>query len=105
MGFVINLVAVIISIASLVAALGHVGYLVLLNNAAKQRAGGGPISEYIRGRWALAGGTTAASLIAWLLTTGGTTPDILAILIAGGSGVVTSKALQSTQAKFPTGGK
>lgn len=106
MGTVINLVAIIIAIASLVAALGHLGYLVMLNNAAKQRAGGGPISEYVRGRWAIAGGTAAASLVAWLFTAGtSTTTDILAILIAGGSGVATTKTLQSTQAKFPSGGK
>lgn len=105
MGFIINLIAIIIAIASVVAALGHLGYLAMLNNAAKQRAGGGPITEYVRGRWPVAGGTAAASLIAWLFTMGGSTMDIIAILIAGGSGIVTTKSIQAAQAKFPTSGR
>lgn len=100
----INFIAVVIAIASVLAALGHVGYLALLNNAAHKRAGGAPISEYVRSRWAVAGGTTAASLFAWLLTSGGTAMDILAIVIAVGSGTVATKALQSTQAKYRSGG-
>jgi|SRR5699024_5944242 len=102
MGFIINLIAVIIAIAGVVASLGHLGYLAMLNNAATQRAGGGRIAEYVRGRWALAGGTTAASVIAWLFTMGGPTMDIIAILIAAGSGTVTAKSLQDAQKKFPT---
>lgn len=100
----INFIAVVIAIASVLAALGHVGYLALLNNAARKRAGGAPIAEYVRGRWAVAGGTTAASLFAWLLTSGGTAMDILAIVIAVGSGTVATKALQWTQAKYRSGG-
>lgn len=100
----INFIAVVIAIASVLAALGHVGYLALLTNAAHKRAGGTPIAEYVRGRWAVAGGTTAASLFAWLLTSGGTVLDILAIVIAVGSGTVATKALQSTQAKYRSGG-
>ncbi|HVV14208.1 hypothetical protein [Amycolatopsis sp.] len=100
----INFIAVVIAIASVLAALGHVGYLALLNNAANKRAGGAPIAQYVRSRWAVAGGTTAASLLAWLFTAGGTTMDILAIILAAGSGVVATKALQSTQAKYRSGG-
>ncbi|NKQ58154.1 hypothetical protein HFP15_35375 [Amycolatopsis sp. K13G38] len=100
----INLIAVVIAIASVLAALGHVGYLALLNNAANKRAGGAPIAEYVRSRWAIAGGTTAASLLAWLFTAGPLPMDILAIILAGGSGMVSVKALQSTQAKYRSGG-
>jgi hypothetical protein len=100
----INVIAVIIAIASVLAALGHVGYLALLNNAAGKRAGGAPVAQYVRSRWAIAGGTTAASLLAWLLTSGGPTLDILAIIIAAGSGAVAMKSLQSTQTKYRSGG-
>jgi len=100
----INVIAVVIAIASVLASLAHVGYLALLNNAANKRAGGAPVAEYVRSRWAVAGGTTAASLLAWLFTAGGGFMDILAIVIAAGSGAVATKALQSTQARYRSGG-
>ncbi|MFF0146751.1 MULTISPECIES: hypothetical protein [Amycolatopsis] len=100
----INLIAVIIAIASVLAALGHAGYLAMLGSAAGKRAGGAPVAQYVRSRWAIAGGTTAASLLAWLLTSGGTVSDVFAIIIAVGSGAVATKALQSTQAKYRSGG-
>jgi len=40
-----------------------------------------------------------------LFTMGGSTMDIIAILIAGGSGIVTTKSIQAAQAKFPTSGR
>ncbi|WP_326568192.1 hypothetical protein VSH64_41540 [Amycolatopsis rhabdoformis] len=100
----INVIAVIIAIASVLAALGHVGYLALLNNAAGKRAGGAPVAQYVRSRWMVAGGTTAASLLAWLITSGGPTADIIAIVIAVGSGAVATKALQSTRERYRSGG-
>lgn len=100
----VHLIALIVTIASVLAALGHTGYLALLHNAANKRAGGSPIAEYVRSRWPIAGGTTAASLIALLFTAGGPGMDILAMVLAVGSGAVATKALQSTQAKYRTGG-
>jgi len=98
-----NLIAIIIAIAAVVAALAHVGYLAMLNSAANKRAGGTPIAQYVRSRWPVAGITTAGALLAWLLTNGGGFADVLAILLAGGSGLTATKALQSTQQRYRTG--
>ncbi|WP_370950158.1 hypothetical protein AB5J62_02900 [Amycolatopsis sp. cg5] len=100
----INLIAILVAIAGVLATLGHLGYLAMLNNAANKRAGGAPIAQYVKSRWALAGGTTAVSLVAWLFTAGGTGMDILAIILAAGSGAVATKSLQSTQARYRSGG-
>lgn len=99
-----GLIAVIIALAGLVATLAHDGYLAMLGSAANRRAGGEPIAQYVRSRWVVAGGTTAAALVALLLTTGGGVADVLAILIGAGSGVMATKALQTTRDKFRTGG-
>jgi len=99
-----GLIAVIIALAGLVAALAHDGYLAMLGSAAGPRAGGAPIAQYVRGRWAVAGGTTAAGLLALLLTNGGGFADTLAIIIGVSTGAVATKALQSTREKFHTGG-
>lgn len=103
MDWLLNLIAVIVALASVLAALGHVGYLAMLNNAAGKRAGGAPVAQYVRSRWAVAGGTTAAALLAWLFTAGGPTFDVLGIIVAVGSGAVATKALQSTRDRYRTG--
>ncbi|MGH3520349.1 MAG: hypothetical protein ACRDQ7_23790 [Haloechinothrix sp.] len=105
MGTIVNVIAVIVAIAGVLAALGHVGYLALLSSAASKRAGGAPITQYVRSRWLMAGGTTAAALIAWLLTVSDAMPvDILAIMLGAGSGAVATKALQSTRTRYRSGG-
>lgn len=105
MGTVINLIAVIVAIAGVLAALGHAGYLAMLNNAAGKRAGGAPIAQYVKSRLPVAGGTTAAAFLAWLITSADNIPmDIFAMILAAGSGAVATKSLQSTQAKYRSGG-
>jgi hypothetical protein len=99
----LNLIAVIIAIVAVVATLAHVGYLAMLNSAATKRAGGTPIAQYVRSRWPVAGVTTAGALLAWALTSGGAGLDVVAILLAAGSGGVAAKALESTKNRYRSG--
>lgn len=101
---VLNLIAILVALAGLVATLANDAYLALLGSAARRRAGGAPVAEYVRGRWPLAGTTTAVALVALLLTNGGAVADVLALLAGAGSGVVAAQALQSARQRFRTGG-
>jgi hypothetical protein len=98
-----ELIAVIIALAGLVAALAHDGYLAMLGSAANKRAGGAPITQYVRSRWVVAGSTTAAGLLSLLLATGGGFAEVVAIILGAGTAGVAAKALQSTRERFRTG--
>lgn len=100
----LNLIAVLVALAGLLAALAHGGYLAMLSSAANRRAGGAPVSDYVRSRVPVAGITLGVALLALLLTTGGSFADILAIIAGTGSGVMSYQALQSTRTRFRTGG-
>lgn len=104
MEFVLGLVATLVVIVGLLAALGHGAYLAMLETAASKRAGGDPVSKYVRGRWPVAGVTTGAGLLALLLSMGGPFADTLAIIVAAGTTVASAKALEQTRTKFRTGG-
>lgn len=100
----LHLAAVLVALAALAAALAHGGYLAMLGAAARRRAGGDPIAEYVRGRFVTAGATTALALLAMLMTTGGATTDVLAVLLGAGTGLVAARSLQSTRLRFRSGG-
>lgn len=95
-----NIIAVVLAFAALLASLANAGYLGLLGSASGKRAGGGEISTYVRGRLPTAAGVTVAALVALLFSQGGLFLDVLAILLALGSGATAIGALQSTRARF-----
>lgn len=101
---VLNVIAVLAALAGLLAAAAHGGYLAMLGSAANRRAGGEPISQYVRGRVPVAGVTLAVALLALLLSTGGTGADILAILAGAGSGVISYQALKTSRTRYRSGG-
>ena len=104
MGAVFGIVATVVALVGLLAALGHVGYLAMLNSAARKRGlAGGSTAEYVDGRWKVAGGTAAVAAVALLLTTGGVVPDVLGLVLGAGAGVAAKQALDSTRARFRSG--
>lgn len=101
MGEVFGIVAAVVALVGLLVALGHVGYLAMLNSAAKRRGiAGANTADYVKGRWAVAGGTAAVAAVGLLFTTGGVVPDVIGILLAGGAGVAAKQALDSTRSHF-----
>lgn len=99
-----NAIAVIIALAGLLASLANGGYLYMLSSAAGRRAGGEPVSEYVRSRVPVAAATVGVALLALLLTSGGGFADTLAIIAGAGSGAVAYHALQGTREKYRSGG-
>lgn len=95
-----TVLAVVLALIALVASLANAGYLGLLGSAASKRAGGGEISTYVRGRLPVAAGAAVGALLALLCTQGGVALDVIAILLALGSGGVAVNALQATRSRF-----
>jgi hypothetical protein len=102
MGAVFGIVAAVVALVGLLAALGHVGYLAMLNNAAKKRGlSGGTTTDYVNSRWKVAGGTAGVALLGLLLTSANSVPvDLVGLLIGGGAGLYAKQALDSTRNRF-----
>lgn len=101
---VVNLVAFIVTLVALVAAAGNAGYLAMLTSAAKKRPGGQPAVDFAKKRYPIAGVAFGVSLLSVLIATStGVGADIFAMLLAGGGGLTSVKALQSTQTQFHKG--
>jgi hypothetical protein len=102
MGAVVGIVAALVALLGLAVALGNVGYLVMLNNAATKRgAAGAPINDYVRSRRPVAAGAAGAAALGLLVTAGSSVPlDVLGMLLAAGGGVVAKNALDGTRARF-----
>ncbi|MEJ3656153.1 hypothetical protein WEH80_24620 [Actinomycetes bacterium KLBMP 9759] len=98
---VFGIVAGVVALVGLLVALGHVGYLTMLNNAARRRGiSGAATTDYVKGRWAVAGGTAAVAAVGMLLTAGSGFPDVLGLVLGGGAGVAAKMALDSTRSHF-----
>jgi hypothetical protein len=104
MGFAFGIVAAVIALVGLIVALGHVGYLALLGNAAKKRGkSGDTTTEYVNSRWKVAGGTAGVALLGLLLTGADWAPtDVVGLLLGGGAGIYAKQALDSTRSRFRT---
>jgi hypothetical protein len=102
MGEVFGIVAAVVAFVGLLVALGHVGYLAMLNNAAKKRGvSGGTTTDYVNGRWKVAGGTAGVALLALLLTSAHSVPvDLVGLVLGGGAGLYAKQALGSTRNRF-----
>lgn len=102
-GAVIGLVAFVVTIAAVLAAAGHAGYLAVLTSTAKKRPGGQVAVDFARKRFPVAGAAFGAALLALLISAGGVGADVVAILLGGGSGFAAVKSLQTTQSRFTKG--
>lgn len=101
MEFAIGIIALVVTVVGLIAALGHVGYLAMLNSAARKRGASGAYAvDYVSGRWKVAGITAGAAALALLISSGGVAPDVLAILLGGGAGIAAKRQLDATKDKF-----
>jgi hypothetical protein len=102
MGAVFGIVATLVALLGLVVAAGNLGYLAMLNNAAKQRGlAGGATADYVSGRWKVAGGAAGVALLGLLFTTGGSVPvDVLGLFLGAGGGLVAKNSLDATRNRF-----
>jgi hypothetical protein len=99
---VFGVVTAVIAWIGLIVALGHVGYLAMLNNAARKRGpSGGATGEFVASRWKTAGITTGVALLGLLITNADSIPvDVIGALVAGGAGVAAKAALDGTRKQF-----
>lgn len=104
-GGVVALVAFLVTLAALVAAAGHAGYLAMVSSAAKKRAGGQPAVEFVKKRAPVAGVTLAVTLLALLIAGSSASLglDLFAMVLGAGGGAASVKALQNTQTRFRSG--
>ncbi len=102
MTWIIGIIAAVVALAGLLVSLGYVGYLAMLNNAAKKRGlSGGTTTDYVNSRWKVAGGTAGVALLALLMTSSDSVPiDLVGLLLGGGAGLYAKQALDSTRSRF-----
>lgn len=97
-----GLIVTLITVLGVLVAAGNLGYLAMLNNAAKLRGvSGGATADYVSGRWKVAGAAGGVALLGLLLTTGSSVPvDVIGLLLGVGGGVVAKNSLDATRVQF-----
>ncbi|GAB3307400.1 hypothetical protein EK0264_06745 [Epidermidibacterium keratini] len=97
----IHLIAVLVSIAGILAVAGNGAYLALLGSVAKKKgAAGAPTEQYVRKQFPAVAAAGGAALLALLMTSGGAFMDIVAILVAAGAGTVALGHLGKTRDRY-----
>jgi hypothetical protein len=98
-----GILATLIALAGLLAALGHVGYLAMLSNAARKKgASGSEIAQRTKSRLPVAVGASGVALLGLLITSGGFFADVIGVLLAAGAGVVGYRGLRQEQERYRT---
>ena len=100
MGFIIDLIAILIAIVGVLAVVADGTYLKLLDSVAKKRPGGEVTRKYVSKQWPAVGVAAAGSLVALLMTSGGTVLDVLAILVALAAGGAATTQLGNVHKKY-----
>jgi len=101
MGTVIDLIATIVTVLSLLAAVGYGGYLFMISSVASKRPGATHLATDARRRLPAAGGLALGALVALLLTRGDNIPmDVIGLLVGGGMGLVAVNQLQDARKRL-----
>jgi hypothetical protein len=101
MGAVFGFVAFLVALLGLLVTVGNAGYLAMLSSAANKRGvSGGAALDYVRGQRTTAAVLAVIALIGLLCTSGGVFPDLIGLVLGGGSGVAGYRALEGTRRRF-----
>jgi hypothetical protein len=101
MGSVIDLIATIVTVLSLLAAVGYGGYLFMITSVASKRPGANHLAADARKRLPAAGGLALGALVAVLIASGESVPwDVIALLAGGGVGLVAVNQLQGARKRL-----
>ncbi|MEJ2888180.1 hypothetical protein [Actinomycetospora aeridis] len=101
MGTVIDLIATIVTVLSLLAAVGYGGYLFMISSVASKRPGASHLATDARKRLPAAGGLALGALVALLLVLGDSTAmDVVGLLVGGGVGLAATSQLQSARKRL-----
>lgn len=100
MGYIINLIAVVVGILGVLIVVADGAYLKLLDSVAKKRPGGEVTRKFVSKQWPVVGVAGAGSVVALLMTNGGTVMDVLGLLLAVVAAGAAGSQLGKTHNKY-----